>query len=83
MIGLPCWLNGVGWCDKGPKKMRTTMNRGELNWVYTHIVNICTITPNIKVMLEHLRGSTNFREAVESTSITQKVLNKTKKRGIL
>ena len=22
------------------------MNRGELNWVYTHIVNICTITPS-------------------------------------
>ena len=57
------------------------MNRGELNWVYTHIVNICTITPNIKVMLEHLRGSTNFREAVESTSITQKVLKKKKSEG--
>ena len=59
------------------------MNRGELNWVYTHIVNICTITPNIKVMLEHLRGSTNFREAVESTSITQKVLKKKKARDII
>lgn len=69
MIGLFCWLKGVGWCDRGFKKKRIIMNRCELNWVYIYIVNICIIIFKSKVMFEYCCSLMNFGEVVESISI--------------